>query len=76
MTDKVHPMVVEIGEEPTLNRLLDRDPHACPYSEEELRQIVAVDRRDRARWNVKMETKAMKKAGVEEPEGGPNGNSE
>lgn len=59
-------LIDKIGEFPTVDILLDRDPHAEPYTINALVQLVEAFRRDRARFNIKDEKKAAKKDGIEE----------
>ncbi len=61
-------LLQQIGEQPTLDPLLDRSPFSKPYSDQELQRIVTLHRKERAMWNVKQEKKAAKKQGVEEVE--------
>lgn len=55
-----------IAEYLTLDALLDRNPHAIPYTEEELLRIVQLQRADRATFNIKQEAAKNKKAGIED----------
>lgn len=50
----------------SLDRFLDRDPHAQPLLDQELMDLVTVERKLRASWNVKLEKRQAKKQGVEE----------
>ena len=61
-------LLEEIAQEPTLDRLLDRNCHIEPYTDDELMQIIQQERADRARWELKNEKRAMKKQGIEEEE--------
>jgi hypothetical protein len=49
----------------TLNTVLDRDPEAMPLSDDELRELVMSQRRDRAAIELKLEKAKLKKEGVE-----------
>ena len=55
-----------IIQSPSLDRLLDRDPRAVPYTDQDLMMIIAIDRKMRAQSRAKAETRKAKKQGVEE----------
>lgn len=64
-------LLEQITLHPTLDLFMDRDPHAHPLSEEELRQLVEVMRKERAAFLVSEQKKKEKKQGIdiqEEPE--------
>lgn len=54
-------LLVEISQFPTLEILLDRDPHAKPYNDEELVQLVKRERLERAMASVKDDEKRNKR---------------
>ena len=47
-----------------LDRVLDRDPHALPHSDDELRALVIDLRNERAQIELKQEKAKDKKAGI------------
>lgn len=58
-----------ITQHPTLDTLLDRDPHAVPYTDEELLRFIEIMRAQRALFNIKEQEARDKKAGiVKDPE--------
>lgn len=59
-------LVAEIAQHPTIDRFLDRDPNAQPFSREELLELVNQERADRARFILAAEAKRAKKQGVVE----------
>ena len=65
--DKTGPeWLSDIGNDPTIDELLDRDPHARPYTRQQLLQVVEASRRERSLFNIKNEKREAKKDGVEE----------
>lgn len=50
----------------SLDRFLDRDPHAVPLSDAEVLELMHVERAKRTTWNMKQEKRQMKKQGIEE----------
>lgn len=50
---------------PTLDTFMDRDPHTRPHTDEELRQLVEVMRKERAAFLVSEQKKKEKKQGIE-----------
>lgn len=63
-------LVEEIGKQPTLDTLLDRDPHAKPYTDIEALAIIEAARRDRALFTIKEEKAKAKREGIEEVDNG------
>lgn len=53
-----------ITQHPTLDTLLDRDPHAVPYTDEELLRFIEIMRAQRALFTIKEQDARDKKAGV------------
>lgn len=51
---------------PSLDVVLDRDPHARPYTDQELEHLVQGERGRRALYQAKTEKAAAKRQGVEE----------
>lgn len=66
MTKTGPELMVELSAFPTLDLLLDRDPHAKPMSDAELELMVKRERAERAFQTFKQEAKKAKKQGVEE----------
>lgn len=54
-------LIAQISEHPTLDEILDRDPHASPLSDEELRAFVVSMRQDRARIEARSEEARQKR---------------
>jgi hypothetical protein len=54
-------LVEEIGKHVTLDSVLDRDPHASPLDDSELRALVVTLRGERAAIEAKSEEKRQKK---------------
>lgn len=52
---------------PSLDVVLDRDPHARPYTDQELEHLVQGERGRRALYQAKTEKAAAKRQGVEDP---------
>lgn len=59
-------LIDEIGREPTLDRLMQRDLRSKPAKDEELTTLVNSLRRDRATMILKDEKKSAKKQGVDD----------
>lgn len=59
-------LIDEIGKEPTLDRMMQRDLRSKPATDEELLRLVNSLRRDRATMVLKDEKKSAKKQGVED----------
>lgn len=57
--------LAEIAQHVTLDALLDRDPHAVPYTDEEWLSIITQQRNARAHFNIKEERQYSRKQGVE-----------
>lgn len=68
MTDsKTGPeLLSEVAEEVTLDRFLDRDPYAVPYTDQELINRVKVLRNERVQFQLKSDARRAKRQGVEE----------
>lgn len=69
MTTKSAPEhIAEIIVHPTLDEVLQRDPHAKPFTDAELFRFIMSQRADRARFITVGEAKRAKRQGVvEEP---------
>lgn len=61
-------LIDEIGKEPTLDRVMQRDNRSKPATDEELMGLILRLRADRAQFVLKDEKKAAKRQGIEEPE--------
>lgn len=46
-------LLEEIGENPTLDQFLDRDPHSQPYTDEELLRQIEVERHNRLSYSIR-----------------------
>lgn len=54
-------LIEEISKYPTLEQFLDRDPHAIPYTDVELMQLVKTERLERSLANIKNDDKKSKR---------------
>lgn len=65
---KTGPELIDeiIADPNSLDVLLDRDPHARPYTDEELDRLIAVERARRTQLEIKEEKRKMKKQGIED----------
>jgi hypothetical protein len=61
-------LIDQIIEFPTLDVILDRDPHARPYTDQELEHLVQSERSRRAIYQTKLDKAASKRQGLTEPE--------
>lgn len=67
-----HPLTGEemmdriLADPNSLDRFLDRDPHALPLTDLEILDLIRIERAKRVQWNIKQEKRAMKKQGIEE----------
>jgi hypothetical protein len=55
-----------IGDQNSLDRFLDRDPHSHPLTDADLLELIRTERARRTEWNIKIEKAKAKKQGVEE----------
>lgn len=55
-----------IGQQPTLDRFLDRNTHATPLTDDELRRLIVSERMRRATIDVKLEARRDKHKEQEE----------
>lgn len=61
-------LVDAIAHHCSLDLLLDRDPHAEPYTDDEWLALITLEREARKLFHVKEEKKRMKKQGIEDVE--------
>jgi hypothetical protein len=59
-------LIALISEHPTLDEVLDRDPHSTPLSDDELERLIVALRQDRAAAEVKTEERRQTRKGKSE----------